>query len=191
MKGFLLDTNVPSETVRPAPDARVVAWIEAPPLESLFLSVVSFGEWHKGLALLPPSKRRAELEEWLHMKVMKLFSGRILSMTEAIAGRWGALEGQRQRHRGEGYGRAAAGASAAQLPSGGAAGDRPDAECEGGRQQNDDTDGHSGRGTQPATPGAWQWSARGDHRFNDKHTPGDALWPMTGPRPAGSAYCPA
>ena len=141
MKGFLLDTNVPSETVRPAPDARVVAWIEAQPLESLFLSVVSFGEWHKGLALLPPSKRRAELEEWLDMKVMKLFSGRILSMTEAIAGRWGALEGQRQRHRGEGYGRAAAGASAAQLPSGGAAGHRPDAEREGGRQQNEDTDG--------------------------------------------------
>ena len=96
MNGFLLDTNIPSETVRPAPDSRVAAWIEAQPLESLFVSVVSFGEWHKGLTLLPPSRRRAELQHWLDTRVRKLFSGRILPMTEAIAGRWGVLEGQRQ-----------------------------------------------------------------------------------------------
>lgn len=96
MNGFLLDTNVPSETVRPAPDSRVTAWIEAQPLESLFISVVSFGEWHKGITLLPPSRRKAELQAWLDTRVPNLFSGRILPITAAIAQRWGVLEGQRQ-----------------------------------------------------------------------------------------------
>ena len=97
MNGFLLDTNVPSETVRPVPDPRVTAWIEAQPLESLFISVVSFGEWHKGITLLPASKRRTELQEWMETRVIKLFSGRILPMTQRIAERWGVLEGERQR----------------------------------------------------------------------------------------------
>jgi predicted nucleic acid-binding protein len=26
--GYLLDTNIPSETLRPCPDAKVVAWLE-------------------------------------------------------------------------------------------------------------------------------------------------------------------
>lgn len=96
MNGFLLDTNVPSETVRPEPDANVMAWIEAQHLESLFISVVSLGEWHKGLTLLPPSKRKSELQAWLDTRVTGLFSGRILPLTDAIAARWGVLEGQRQ-----------------------------------------------------------------------------------------------
>jgi toxin FitB len=96
MNGFLLDTNVPSETVRPAPDSRVIAWIEAQPLESLFISVVSFGEWHKGITLLPSTKRKAELQAWLDTSVLNLFSGRILPMSQVIAQRWGFLEVQRQ-----------------------------------------------------------------------------------------------
>lgn len=48
MKGFLLDTNVPSELVRPAPDHKVEAWIATQPLDSLFISAVSFGEVRNG-----------------------------------------------------------------------------------------------------------------------------------------------
>ena len=51
---------------------------------------------HKGIMLLPPSKRKAELQEWLDRSVLTLFSGRILPITETIAERWGVLEGQRQ-----------------------------------------------------------------------------------------------
>ena len=57
---------------------------------------MSFGEWHKGITVLPPSKRKAELQEWLETRVTKLFSGRILPVTGAVAERWGVLEGQRQ-----------------------------------------------------------------------------------------------
>ena len=48
MTGFLVDTNVPSELVRPQPALKVTAWVAAQSLSSLFLSVVSFGELRKG-----------------------------------------------------------------------------------------------------------------------------------------------
>ena len=45
---------------------------------------------------MSPGKRRAELEVWLETDLLKLFSVRILPMTQTIAERWGVLEGQGQ-----------------------------------------------------------------------------------------------
>jgi predicted nucleic acid-binding protein len=39
MSGFLLDTNVPSETLRPRPDANVSAWLNRQAQDAQFLSV--------------------------------------------------------------------------------------------------------------------------------------------------------
>ena len=45
MSGFLLDTNIPSETVKLRPEPRVTAWIEQQPVsDTLYLSVVFVGE---------------------------------------------------------------------------------------------------------------------------------------------------
>lgn len=96
MSGFLLDTNVPSEIIRTHPDPRVDAWILAQDEAILHLSVVTSGELRKGLTILPESKRRTRLQEWLENDLTPLFSGRILSVTQAIANRWGALSGLRQ-----------------------------------------------------------------------------------------------
>lgn len=96
MSGFLLDTNVPSELVRPQPEAKVTAWLAAQPLDDLFVSVVTFGELRKGVTIRKPGKRRTELETWLESDMAKLFDGRILPVTTAIAERWGVLEGLRQ-----------------------------------------------------------------------------------------------
>jgi predicted nucleic acid-binding protein len=96
MNGFLLDTNVPSELIRPQPDPKVKAWIAAQSLESLFISVVSFGEFRKGISLRLPGKRKTELEHWLTTDLAALFSGRILPVTRPTAERWGVLEARRQ-----------------------------------------------------------------------------------------------
>lgn len=96
MTGFLLDTNVPSELVRPQPEPKVQTWIAAQNLDTLFISAVSFGEFRKGIALRPPGKRKSELEAWLETDLSILFSGRILSVTRSIAERWGVLEGEQQ-----------------------------------------------------------------------------------------------
>ena len=96
MSGFLLDTNIPSELVRPQPEPKVKTWIAAQKLDTLFISTVSFGEIRKGIFLRSPGKRRTELEAWIETDLSILFSGRILSVTRSIAERWGVLEGQRQ-----------------------------------------------------------------------------------------------
>jgi predicted nucleic acid-binding protein len=43
-RGFLLDTNVPSELARPQPDPRVAQWLEATDDDSMYLSVITIGE---------------------------------------------------------------------------------------------------------------------------------------------------
>ena len=75
---ILLNTNVVSEPLRPAPDARVIEWIDAQVLETLFLSAITVAELRAGLALLPVGKRRTDLQLSLELQVLPLFSGRVL-----------------------------------------------------------------------------------------------------------------
>lgn len=75
---ILLDTNVVSEPLRPAADARVTAWIDTQPLETLFLSAITVAELRAGVALLPAGKRRTGLQQNLEKRVLPLFAGRVL-----------------------------------------------------------------------------------------------------------------
>lgn len=75
---ILLDTNVVSEPLRQAPDARVIAWIDAQALDTLFLSAITVAELRAGVALLPAGKRRTALHTSLETRVLPLFSGRVL-----------------------------------------------------------------------------------------------------------------
>lgn len=75
---ILLDTNVVSEPLRPAPEARVIDWIDAQPLETLYLSAMTVAELRAGVALLPAGKRRNNLHEFLEKRVLPLFAGRVL-----------------------------------------------------------------------------------------------------------------
>jgi len=97
MSGFLLDTNIPSEMLRPRPDANVAAWVKRQSNETLFVSVVTMGELRRGATLLGErSPRRLELERMIHEKVPSWFQNRILPVTQTIAERWGTLDGERQ-----------------------------------------------------------------------------------------------
>lgn len=91
MSGFLLDTNVISELVRPRPEARVRHWIDATEESLLFLSVLSMGEIRKGIVKLTDRGRRVALETWLDSVLALRFSGRILPIDQAIADRWGRI----------------------------------------------------------------------------------------------------
>lgn len=75
---ILLDTNVISEPLRPTPDARVVAWLDTQPLETLFLSAITVAELRFGIAALPAGKRRDRLAEDVEQRVLPLFLGRVL-----------------------------------------------------------------------------------------------------------------
>lgn len=75
---ILLDTNVVSEPLRPTPDPRVVAWLDAQAVQTLFLSAITVAELRAGVALLPAGKRRTGLQESLVDRVLPLFEGRVL-----------------------------------------------------------------------------------------------------------------
>jgi predicted nucleic acid-binding protein len=96
MKGFLLDTNIPSEMTRPHPQSSVTGWLDDADDDELYLSVVSLGEIIKGVTVLPESKRRDQLQQWLDETLRPWFEGRILPVNETIAERWGVLAGQCQ-----------------------------------------------------------------------------------------------
>ncbi len=97
MSGFLLDTNVISELVKPKPAALVTTWIEATDEALLHLSVLTLGEIRRGVAALPRSRRRAMLEAWIDSDLRSRFHGRILPIDEQVADRWGWLTARAQK----------------------------------------------------------------------------------------------
>jgi predicted nucleic acid-binding protein len=97
VKGYLVDTNIPSELTRETPDTRVAAFLESAGRESVHLSVMTLGEICKGIDVLPLSHKRTALREWLDRDVRSWFAGRILPVTESIAERWGHLAAAAKR----------------------------------------------------------------------------------------------
>jgi toxin FitB len=91
VKGYLVDTNIPSEFTRQQPDARVADFIRMAGKDNLFLSVMTLGEICKGIDLLPVSQRRTDLQDWLDIEVRSWFGGRILPVSETIAERRGHM----------------------------------------------------------------------------------------------------
>ena len=75
---ILVDTNVVSEPWKPVPDARVLDWLDAQAIETLFLSAITVAELRFGIAAMPEGKRRTVLHDRLEDEVLPLFSGRIL-----------------------------------------------------------------------------------------------------------------
>lgn len=75
---ILLDTNVISEPLRREPEPRVIQWIDAQLLETLYLSTITVAELRAGIALLPAGKRRTGLQENLEQRLLPLFAGRVL-----------------------------------------------------------------------------------------------------------------
>ena len=88
---ILLDTNVMSEPLRQAPEPRVIAWIDAQPMETLFLSAITVAELRAGVALLPAGRRRSGLHENLEQRVLPLFAGRVVPFDLACTQAYAAL----------------------------------------------------------------------------------------------------
>jgi len=93
VRGFLLDTNIISELVKPRPDSRVTEWIDAADEYTLFLSVLTLGEIRKRVTSMPAGNRRSALEAWLGRDLLSRFSGRILPVDLAVADLWGQISG--------------------------------------------------------------------------------------------------
>ncbi len=100
MTDWLLDTNILSELRRPKPNAKVVAFIAAQPVESLYISAVTLAEIRFGIEIVSDVGRRAALHDWLTHIVRPMFGQRVLSVSEDVMFKWRLMveEGRRARH---------------------------------------------------------------------------------------------
>jgi predicted nucleic acid-binding protein len=94
---IVLDTNVLSEMMRPAPDATVAAWISTRPASSLFTTMVTQAEILYGLALLPSTRRRRRLEAAVSEMFATDLVGRVLPFDQAAAQSYAEIAAARRR----------------------------------------------------------------------------------------------
>jgi predicted nucleic acid-binding protein len=74
---IVLDTNVVSEAMKPAPAPAVRAWLDNQVAETLYLSSVTVAELLFGIAALPDGKRKNMLAELVE-GLMAIFRDRVL-----------------------------------------------------------------------------------------------------------------
>lgn len=88
---IILDTNVVSEPLKPAPAQVVLEWLDRQAPETLYLTAVSLAELLAGIEALPQGRRRVELEQAMTWQILPLFEGRILSFDVKAAEAFGKL----------------------------------------------------------------------------------------------------
>jgi predicted nucleic acid-binding protein len=92
---IVLDTNVVSELMRPAPDARVVAWLRLQTPGGLTTTAVTIAELHYGIARLPKGRRATTLARAL-AKTLAAFPEQILPFDAAAATADGSIAATRE-----------------------------------------------------------------------------------------------
>lgn len=91
----LLDTNVLSELMRPAPAAPVLAWFAQQRTDTMHTSSVTQAEILTGIARLPAGRRRDALAEAAQAMFAEDFAGRIVPFDSAAAEHYALLVARR------------------------------------------------------------------------------------------------
>jgi toxin FitB len=96
MRGYLLDTNVISETRKTRADDGVLAFLTAADAAGLFLSVLTVGELRKGVAARGriDSAAAERLGTWVD-SIETTFADRVLPVDVTVARLWGELSAGR------------------------------------------------------------------------------------------------
>jgi hypothetical protein len=93
---IVLDTNVLSEEMKPAPDPAVHGWLARQNPLDLFTTVVTEAEILYGVAIKPDGGRKRDLEA-AAQRVLSLFAGRILPFDSAAAREFAQIVTDRRR----------------------------------------------------------------------------------------------
>ena len=94
---FVLDTNVASELMRPAPASTVAEWVSARDAKDLYLTAVSEAELLYGVAIMPAGGRRNTLEVSMNRWLDQGFAERILPFDSAAARAYAEIASDRRR----------------------------------------------------------------------------------------------
>lgn len=93
---IVLDTNVLSEILRPAPDSRVMAWLALQPRAALFTTTVTEAEILYGVRLLADGSRKEALSIAIEDIFDKDFAGRLLSFDSDAADMYADIAASRR-----------------------------------------------------------------------------------------------
>jgi predicted nucleic acid-binding protein len=90
---YLLDTNVISNIVRPAPSQSLLAWMAEQADQDLYIASLTVAEIRRGVLEKPAGKRRERLEAWFSGPEgpQMLFAGRMLPFDEKAGLIWARL----------------------------------------------------------------------------------------------------
>lgn len=94
---FVLDTNVVSELIRPAPNPSVVAWVAGWPGGSLFLTAIGEAELRFGVAIMPAGVRRDALAAEIDGMLREDFARRVLPFDSMAARAYATIAAARRR----------------------------------------------------------------------------------------------
>ena len=94
---YAIDTNVASELMRPMPAPSVAAWIAKQNASDLVLTAISEAELRYGVAIMPPGRRRNELEAAMTRWLEVGFGGRILPFDSAAARHYADIAAARRQ----------------------------------------------------------------------------------------------
>lgn len=95
---YLLDTNVLSELMRPAPSPSLLAWMDSQAAQHLYICAITRAEIELGIALLPTGKRRTALAVQAKAMFDEDFPERCLAFDERCAPLYAELVASRTRN---------------------------------------------------------------------------------------------
>jgi predicted nucleic acid-binding protein len=93
---IILDTNVISEFMRPAPDHQVVQWLDAIAPHDVWTTSMVFAEIAAGIALLPRGARQRRLADAFD-GMREIFAEQVLNFDSAAAAEYGRVVARRSR----------------------------------------------------------------------------------------------
>ena len=93
MIGWLLDTNVIAELIRPNGAAQGHRWAAGQDESVLYLSILTLGEYDKGLHSLPGESMLRPRVAAIIAALETRFAGRLLKVDDVVVRRWGAITG--------------------------------------------------------------------------------------------------
>ncbi len=94
---IILDTNIVSEGLRPRPDDRFVAWLDAQQASDVYICAPVLAELFFGLERLAEGARKSHLRAAIDRIQNDLFRDRILPFDIGAASQYGRLVAHRER----------------------------------------------------------------------------------------------
>lgn len=95
---YLLDTCLLSELAKSHPDEKVVNWVLSENESGFYVSVLTFGELHKGVEKLSEPNEKEELRNWIEEDLKDRFQTRIIGIDLRVSILSGKIQAVAEKH---------------------------------------------------------------------------------------------